>query len=345
MIDNATYYTDLIARYFSGEIREDELRFLSDWLKDGSQNQELFRQYKKTWLLLEKQIIHSKVNTDQEWIAMQAKIFTPVTGIETPVNVISLNQNRNNIKSYVQNMWKAAAVLIILLASSVMLYLYLSRPAKFVITAQATNLEKVLPDGSVVSLHAGSQITYPESFSSNTRNVELIGEAYFKVTHDKTKPFIVASGPARVEVLGTQFNMNTHTLNGAMEVVLTSGKVSVYYKGLQKDNVLLMPGEKAELNTEQKHICKSTNTDPNYMAWKTHVLIFDNETLQQVVNTLHNVYQTPIQIADARLSYCRVTATFNNQSLQSVLEVIKETLDLQVNQNEGKVIISGKGCR
>jgi ferric-dicitrate binding protein FerR (iron transport regulator) len=130
-----------------------------------------------------------------------------------------------------------------------------------------------------------------------------------------------------------------------MEVVLTSGKVSVYYKAKPEQNVLLSPGEKAVLLADKEQISKSDNTDPNYMAWKTKMIEFDNETLAQVVNTLQNVYQTPVKLADPALAGCRVTASFNNQSLESVLQVIKETLDLQVKQNGKMVEISGNGCK
>jgi transmembrane sensor len=173
----------------------------------------------------------------------------------------------------------------------------------------------------------------------------LKGEAYFQVTHDNKKPFIVSSGTARIEVLGTQFNVNTKTSTGTMEVVLTTGKVSVYYKAKPEHNVLLVPGEKAVLLADKEQISKSANTDPNYMAWKTRVLEFDNETLAEVVNTLQNVYQTPVKLADPALAECRVTASFNDQSLESVLQVIKETLDLQVKKNGKTIELSGKSCR
>jgi transmembrane sensor len=338
MNDNSTYYTDLISRYFSGEITEKELRLLSDWLKADPENEAIFRQFQKTWQLIEKQKIHLTIDTDQEWNTMQAKM-------KDPVKVISFNKKWSSLKSYIQNIWKVAAAVIILLGFSGLLYFYLAKPANIVVCAQESNLEQVLPDGSVVSLHAGSQVTYPEKFSAKNRNVELEGEAYFKVAHDKTKPFIVASHDAMVKVLGTQFNVNTHSSTGTMEVVLTSGKVSVYYKQKPQDKVLLLPGEKAEFIVGRKEIHKSTNTDPNYMAWKTRVLVFNNETLAQVVNTLYNVYQTQVKIDDIKLSGCRVTATFEDQSLQSVLEVLKETLGFEVKQTGGIIEISGKGCR
>jgi ferric-dicitrate binding protein FerR (iron transport regulator) len=344
MNDHSTYYTDLITRYFSGETTEEELRLLSDWLKADQQNEELFTQFRKTWQLVEKQKIISRIDIDHEWKTMQAKIHSDVLPDDFHTKVLQLTRKKSRISSY-RSFWLAAAAVVVLFISTVQLYNFFSKPSNITIIAQTSNIERVLPDGSVISLHAGSQITYPEKFTSGTRKVELKGEAYFKVSHDKKMPFIVSSGAARIEVLGTQFNVNTKTSAGIMEVVLTTGKVSVYYKANPKENVLLDPGEKAVLNTDQNLISKSTNTDPNYMAWKTRVLEFDNETLAQVVNTLQNVYQTPVTLADPALAGCRVTASFNDQSLESVLQVIKETLDLQVKQNGKTIEISGKSCR
>ena len=345
MDEKTTYYTDLITRYFSGEIQGDELRLLSDWLKQDPKNEEAFKQYQKTWQLVEKQHIHSSVNVNQDWESMQTKMAASGSVDEDKVKVVSIIPDRSKSTRLFGQIWKVAASITILLVSSFLLYFYFSKPANIVVTAEATTIEQTLPDGSVVSLHAGSQIIYPKKFASNHRNVELKGEAYFKVAHDKTKPFVVASGDARVEVLGTQFNVNTHSADGAIEVVLTTGKVSVYYKAKPKENVLLMPGEKAELNVEQKQIRKSANTDPNYMAWKTHILTFDNENLEQVIATLQNVYQTPILLSDNQLAGCRVTASFNNQTLESVLEVLKQTLDLQISQKGNVKEVAGQGCK
>ncbi len=345
MNDNSTYYTDLITRYFSGEITEEELRLLSDWMKSDIQNEELFGQYLKTWQLIEEQKINASLNIDREWIALKAKMNGPATTDASAPGVVPLHKSNHGILSTFSSVWKVAAAVTILFAATFMLYYYFSIPKNIVVVAQAENTELVLPDGSLVSLHAGSQLTYPESFASKSRDVELKGEAYFKVAHDKTKPFIVASGDARIEVLGTQFNVNTQLAGGKMEVVLTTGKVSVYYKTNPTENVLLMPGEKAELVADQKQILKSANTDPNYMAWKTRILVFDNETLGQVLNTLQNVYQTPIKLVEPQLSACTVTASFNEQSLQSVLEVLTQTLDLKVKQNGKEIELSGNACR
>jgi ferric-dicitrate binding protein FerR (iron transport regulator) len=343
MNDNSAYYTDLITRYFSGEIAGDELRLLSDWLKSDPQHQELFREYQKTWQLIEKYQVASKVNIDQEWIDLQAKLSTATTNVVEP-QVIPISQKRNREILFLGNSWRIAASVIILLTCSFLLYFYFSKPSSITITAQAGNLEQVLPDGSEVTLHTGSQLSYPAHFESGKRNVELKGEAYFKVAHDITKPFIVTSGDARVEVLGTQFNVNTHSAVNLMEVVLTSGKVKVYNQQSPTENVVLAPGEKAILDAGAKHISKTANSDVNYMAWKTHVLVFDNESLAEVVTTLQNVYETPISLANPQLDECRFTASFNGQSLESVLQVLKETLDLKVKTSGKTIEISGKSC-
>ena len=343
MNDNPTYYSDLITRYFSGETNPEELRLLSEWLEADEQNREIFTQYRKTWALMEKHKVQTLVNIEEEWTAMQSKMANEPA--QETAQIKQLGSTHATRTTFWLRRWKAAASIVVLLGISFLLYFYFANNAAVVVTAQTENIEQVLPDGSVVSLHAGSQITYPSRFGKHSRQVELTGEAYFKVAHDKTKPFIVASGDARVEVLGTRFNVNTISPSGNMEVVLTSGKVSVYYKQKPKENIVLLPGEKAELITETKQLVKTTNNDPNYMAWKTGVLVFDNQSLGDVVATLQHVYHRTVILAEPNLADCKVTASFHDQSLQSVLEVLKATLDIQVTDNGKTIEISGSGCR
>jgi len=344
MNDNSTYYTNLIARYFSGEITEGELRLLSEWIKAEPQHEESFRSFAKTWQLIEKQNILSAVDTNSEWNALQSKMIKSVEIAEKPVAISMKGEMKSRNINFFKT-WKVAAAVTVFLVSSFLLYFYFAKPSELIVTAQTDTIELVLPDGSLVSLHAGSEISYPEKFKAGTRKIGLKGEAYFKVAHDKTRPFVVASGDARVEVLGTQFNVNTNPTANTMEVILTSGKVSVYYKSLPGEKTILMPGEKAELLTDQKRISKTTNTDPNYMAWKTRILVFENETLEQVIYELEHVYQTQVTLADKQLAKCKVTAKFNGQSLESVLEVLKLTLDLQIKKDGKNFTISGNGCK
>ena len=142
---------------------------------------------------------------------------------------------------------------------------------------------------------------------------------------------------------GTSFYINTHTLNGDFELVLTSGTVELYFENQAGRERVLNPGEKAIIHGDE--IIISPNTDANYMAWKTRKITFNNEPLNSVAATLSKVYQADIRLGNASLARCRLTATFDNQSLESVLNVLKATLDVDVRNSGSLVEISGKGCR
>lgn len=345
MDNNTTYYTDLISRYFSGEIAPGELQLLSDWLKADPANKDLFREYQATWRLLAKSGIDDAIDLDKEWNALQRRIKPGSQEEGNQHRLIAHPGNQNNRFSAFRSLRKVAAAVVILVASSFILYYYLTKPQDIVMTAKAGSMLVRLPDGSEVALNLGSTITYPENFTGGKREIEISGEAYFNVKHDKTKPFVISSGIARVEVLGTSFNLNTQAASGKIEVVLTEGKVAVYYKQRKAEKVMLAPGEKAEIEKTGQKIVKTTNPDPNYMAWKTRRLVFEDRTMAEVVHTLNGVYHANISLADSDLAGCRITATFSDQPLSAVLNVLKRTLDLKITESATSFEISGKGCQ
>jgi len=344
MKNSPAYYTDLISRYFSGEITSDELQLLSDWLYADTANKDLFREYQSTWQLLAKSGIDSTIKLDDEWNALQRRIKPESTVAENPHKIITLNESEKSRFSGFRGLWRVAAVVMVLLASSFILYYYFAKPRNILLTAKAGNMLMRLPDGTVVALNLGSTIAYPEKFTGGKREIEISGEAYFNVKHDKTKPFIIVSGNARVEVLGTSFNINTQAASGNIEIVLTTGKVAVYYKERKMDKIVLAPGEKAEIEKTGQKMVKTTNSDPNYMAWKTRKLVFDNTTLGEIVKSLNSVYHSNIVLPNSELAGCRVTATFSDQPLKGVLNVLQKTLDLQITESATSVEISGNGC-
>ncbi len=342
MNDNLTYYTDLISRYFAGEATPAEILLISAWVKEEPENKRLFVAYQKTWLATEKSMLDSKLDVNEEWRKLVS--LMPTASVNTDPEVVPLLIVRKRPAFGIRNLWKVAAAIVILAVSAAVMFYYFSKPGTVALTADNGNIEQVLPDGSVITLALGSTIEYPEKFT-DTREVKLTGEAYFTVTHDKTKPFIVAGENARVEVLGTTFNVNTNAGNATMSVVLTSGKVSLYYENHTSGNVILLPGEMAEISRTEQKITKTTHVDPNYMAWKTGKLEFDNQDLGQVIATLNHVYHADIKIADVGIRNCRITATFDSQPLTSVLNVLKGTLDLQVVEKGKTVELSGKPCQ
>ena len=337
-----TYYIDLITRYFSGETSPEELMSLSEWIKESTENRKLFEDYGKAWNLTEQSMIDQKIDLDAEWSSLSGKINFEEKRPEPKVISISASEStqKRNGKSWL----KLAASLLILIASATFVYYYFGNSRMVTITADAGIREVTLPDGSVISLNQGSTLEYPKTFR-NKRIVRLEGEAFFKVAHDAGKPFIVKGNESNVEVLGTQFNVKTRNQQGNMEVVLTSVKVSLYTDSSPSKKMILSPGDQAEVSPLKNSIIRQLNTDLNYLAWKTRKINFDDTRMDHVIATLKSVYGVELQITDPGLAECTVTASFDQQPLASVLNVITSTLDLKVQQKGSIFILSGKACK
>ncbi|MEO9144812.1 MAG: FecR domain-containing protein, partial [Ginsengibacter sp.] len=147
-------------------------------------------------------------------------------------------------------------------------------------------INMVLADGSRVWLNAGSSLTYPVSFLGNERKVAVTGEAYFEVTHDRAKPFIVNNDSMNVRVLGTSFNVNAFKDDGNdIKVTLLEGSVKI-----KNGNVtgLLKPGQQAVVTKEIK-VVNDVDLDL-VMAWKNGYFQFDNASLQNVLKQVSRWY-------------------------------------------------------
>lgn len=344
MDNQSTYYVDLITRYFAGEIAPDEMLLLSEWLKAHPDNQQLFNDYQKTWEAIEESAINTTVNIDDEWDKLSSTLFNST---QEESNIITVDFTSSARTGLIRRFVRIAAIFILFAVSSFVVYYYFIRqqkPETIQLAAITETTESKLPDGSSVTLNTGSSISYPEEFEKDKRTVTLKGEAYFNVTPDKERPFIIAANDIRVEVLGTSFYVNTNAENGNVEVILTSGKVAVYKKDNPNNRTILEPGEKAEFSKADQSIHKEENDDQNYMAFKTKKLVFADTPLQDIISTLNEVYHSDIKLKEKKLANCRVTVTFNNQSLDAVLNILKATVNLNINKSGSRIEISGNGC-
>ena len=146
-----------------------------------------------------------------------------------------------------------------------------------------------LPDGSKVWLNASSSLRFPAIFVGNTREVELTGEAFFDVAKNKNKPFKVITKDQVVEVLGTQFNINSYSDEDAIKTTLIEGSVKVIYKD---QIVLLSPGQQFRPNNLSLKIVHA-DTD-EVIAWKNGYFLFKNEDIQSVMRKLSRWYDVEV---------------------------------------------------
>jgi len=153
----------------------------------------------------------------------------------------------------------------------------------------------VLPDSTKVYLNAASSLRFPSKFAGNTRTVTMTGEAYFEVTHDKTKPFHVIAKGQTVEVLGTHFNINAYDDERSVNTTLLEGSVKV---SADKHIVMLTPGEQAQFTAEKNsgsviNVVENANTD-EAIAWKNGFFQFDNADLQTIMRQYARWYDVKV---------------------------------------------------
>ncbi len=335
-MSNLDKHIDLIPRYLANEANQEEIQELFNWIELDIVNKKQFEEYQKVWnfseIGLDADVL--AIDMDAEWNLFDKQISSK------EAKIISLKQPEKKKRSFIQIAAAIAAVFVIGFSA---LYLFDNQSTELV--AENEISEHNLPDGSLISLNTHSELEYSKKFNKKTRTVALKGEAFFKIEHNPEKPFIINTGKLKIEVVGTAFNVNAKSAKGNVEVVVETGIVKIYTKKDKSDSVLLYAGDKAVFNNDKKHILKNVNNDANYLSWKTKKLVFEKDELQHIVHTLSRTYNTKIVIKSSSIKKCTLTNEFENQSLESILKVLKATLDLKIKKKGNVYEISGKGCK
>lgn len=336
------YYTDLIVKYLSGEITPGEIQVLTGWVESHPDHAHEFTRVTKLWHKVQDTIPDPVTDLDQEWHRIATKI-DPARVHETNREVVHLKQHEQVKRpAWIALSLGIAAGLLILALPAFLFFRNGSPDSRTVVAVAEKMTELTLSDGTRVTLNAGSSLSYPAEFRGYLRDVTLKGEAWFEVARDPSKPFTIAAENVRIRAVGTSFFVNTRTSDDCKEIILEKGCVKVFYQPRPERMTVLLPGERAEAATEDYVILKSENQNINYLAWKTRHIVFNNTPLKEVVQLLISVYRCDIVIAGGIPDDCRISATFDKQSLTSVLKVLSATLDIRITPSGNGYVISGK---
>lgn len=201
-----------------------------------------------------------------------------------------------------------------------------------------------LQDGSTVLLNNDSRLEYPDSFKGTTREVTLIGEAYFDIQHDASRPFIVHTGKVNTIVLGTAFNIKAYPSQKEIRVTVTRGKVKVGESN--KVYGIITPNESIAVNIASNNYIKEKVNAEDAVEWKKTYLVLDDISLEEAAILINSRYHVSISFSKEKLKQCRISATFlNNESLEQVLTVVTGVVNAAYNmQPNDQVIITGEGC-
>ena len=197
----------------------------------------------------------------------------------------------------------------------------------------------VLADSTIVHLNSGASLKFPVAFNGRNRKVVLTGEAFFEVSKDSTKPFIVESNKIAVEVLGTKFNMSDYSSDTTSEVVLVEGAVKMKEKESVKDQIL-HPGEKGTFNQNSKTLQKEKVDTELYTSWIYGKLIFRNKSFDEIFKSLERKFNVEFVIENKPLEKSEFNATFDKDvSLEKMLFYFEKAYDIQYTVKNNKIII------
>ena len=323
--------TNKINKYLKGTASVDEQAKVEKLLSSGEDVNQVKEFIKNDW----NEYIDSDQTEEKDLTGVLDRVHHAIQLKESKVRV-SLQR-----KIYHWYSVAAAIIFIPLLVAGVISLFELKNANKLlseqesavsIISPSGGRLAFQLPDGTKGVLNGGSTLKYSIPFS-NKRDVKLVGEAYFEVTHDKQHPFNVNTNMCDVEVLGTCFNVNAFPGNEMTEVILEKGKVACKFPD-KKAQIVLSPDERIVISGDK--IEKTKVDASNYTAWRNGKLIFHGEYMQEVAQRISRWYNVDVEIVDPELSAYSFRATFVDDSLEEVLELLKLTspIDYKIKPRE-----------
>lgn len=194
-----------------------------------------------------------------------------------------------------------------------------------------------LSDGTVVHLNSGSELRYPVAFGAERREVFLSGEGYFEVVKDSVRPFFVNADKLKIRVYGTSFNVNTYDLEN-IQTVLVEGKIGIQTMNMNTE-YMVKPGQLALYNQE-KGTMEILNVDVQlYVAWKDHEFMFDDESLEKIMNRLSLWYDVDVFFQTASLKQLHFTGHLGRyDDISHILDAISGVTQVKFSV-KGRTII------
>ncbi|NEW81727.1 MAG: DUF4974 domain-containing protein [Mariniphaga sp.] len=321
----------LMTGYLSGTLTESERLELKSHLELNHIDRKIFEDYQLLWKESEQKTDSVPIDIESALKKTKYRLFT----------------RKSNIFNILQ---RVAAVFILAgLFSATYIYYYTSVP-KFVNSEQPSMMQEVsaifgtrskfqLPDGTTVYLNSGSKLIFPVQFTGEIRKVELVGEAFFEVTPNPSKPFIVKTNDLNIKVLGTSFNLQAYPESEEISTTLVHGKVILETEsaGILKQLAELKPSDHAVFNAKDKAINISTEEDlDKFIGWKDGKLVFFDDPIENVADKLGNWYNVTVKINNTELNEYRFTATFTDEPIEQVLDLLSKSSPIRYQIKQAK---------
>lgn len=228
-----------------------------------------------------------------------------------------------------------------------------------IVAEKGVRKQWTLPDGTKVWLNADSRLSYNDFNIGKQRLVNLEGEAYFDVTKDKNKPFIIKTDKISISVLGTTFNVKAYPNEQRTEATLLTGAIELSVNDRPKEKIILKPSEKIAvinngeiINTREKQgnnlvvtissLSKVHVDDQAYIqetSWIDNKLIFENETIEELLPKLERWYNVTIHVSDPKINHYRYTASIAGENITQLLDAMQLVKPFQYTVEDNEIVI------
>ena len=196
-----------------------------------------------------------------------------------------------------------------------------------------------LSDGSVVHLNSATELKYPVVFDEEKREVHVSGEAYFEVKKEEKRPFYVVVDGMRIRVYGTSFNVNTQR-EGFVQTVLVEGSVGIMAEGMDEE-CRMSPSQLAEYNKERSLIEVKEVDVESYVAWKDGFFVFEDESLEQIMNTLSLWYDVDVFYVNPQLKGLHFTGHMRRyDQIDNILKAIGSAVGVTFSVKDRSIWVS-----
>lgn len=332
--DSVERFDLLIVRYFDGRLSDDEIKELESLVQASDQNRDYFNKARNIW---------------------EASVKLSVSADSDLKKVLGKIRNTRFRMRFVDSWQKIAAVLLLplLLSLAWLIYdNYLKPDSTFIsnksLSAAFGTIATVdLPDGTKVWLNSGSSISYPETFTDDIRSVNLSGEAYFEVKSDQYHPFYVKTDGLVVKATGTKFSVMAYDKSSVRSVALAEGKVAVKtVDSRKKEHIInLKPSQSLKFDYSNGHANVLNEDIYKHFAWKDGKMVFRNDPLSEVANRISLQYNVDVEVRGEHVKQYRYYATFQNESLREVFDLLKISSPFDYRIENQKVLPDGNFSR
>lgn len=306
-----------ITRRISGEGTVEEASHVDEWLNEKPVNKQIYNRLSDMW------------NFENQTSGNHQSLFDSI------LRRIKVYESSPKRPFYTSVFFKAAAILLLVLASNFLVYLVNTRDAvkapvvyQEIIVPRGNRMKINLPDSTSIWLNNETKLRYASNFSEGNREVELSGEAYFDVCHDAKHPFVVKVGEQRIKVLGTRFSVSAYPEDKIIETSLIEG--SVAFESKQKLNgsseFVLDPGFSLIYDKENNSISTQRIQSSYYQYWEKGVYAFKDESFESLAIKIKRIFNVEIVFEDNFLKSKTYTGTINiNDNIFLFMEAIRRT--------------------